>query len=98
MINAWDRAYFTWGFYQFAAHTPDTNLILLMRALVRFPSAKRYFPDLSVAGGRLARTGPDGEPVSLETTTTVPVGAGAETQIVDFMTYPNPSSTRLVER
>lgn len=98
VINAWDRAHFAWGFYQLAAHTPDDNLILLMRELVRLPSAKTYFPDLSVVGGRLARTGPDDEPVSLETTTTVPVGSGTETQIVDFMAYLNPSSTRLDER
>ena len=49
-INTYDRARFTFGFYQLAAHTPDANLILLFRALVELPQAKSYFPDLFLEG------------------------------------------------
>lgn len=96
-INAWDRAHFTWGFYQLAAHTPRDNLILLMRELVALPSARRYFPDLVLHNGTLAKQ-TDAGPVSLEKEYAVQVGDETEMQIVDFMTYLNPSSYRLDER
>lgn len=96
-INAWDRAQFTWGFYQLAAHTPRDNLILLMRELVKLESAKRYFPDLTLLGGKVARITEAG-PVSLEREQEVQVGGGKEMQLVDFMTYLNPSSFRMDER
>ncbi len=93
-INAWDRAHFTWGFYQLAAHTPNDNLILLMRKLLELPSAKRYFPDLILDGGKVARLTASGAK-SLEREVSVPVGDGHETQIPDFMQYLNPSSRRV---
>src|SRR5262245_55947408 len=31
LVNTYDRARFTFGFYQLAAHTPNDNLILLFR-------------------------------------------------------------------
>ncbi|GJE62706.1 hypothetical protein [Methylobacterium trifolii] len=94
VINAWDRAHFTWGFYQLAAHTPDDNLILLMRELVKLGSATTFFPDLALGeDGRLTRKTSSGH-VSLETTKTVAVGSGTEEQLVDFMAYLNPSSRR----
>ncbi|MGO8023925.1 hypothetical protein [Rhizobium leguminosarum] len=96
-INAWDRAHFTWGFYQLAAHTPGDNLILLMRELVNLPSARRFFPDLTVINGKLARQS-DAGPVTLEKEYEVQVGDDKEMQLVDFMTYLNPSSFRLDER
>jgi len=94
VINAWDRAHFTWGFYQLAAHTARDNLILLMRELVALPSAKRYFPDLLLVGGKVARRTSNGT-VNLEREVEVDVGGWTETQIPDFMTYLNPSSRRL---
>lgn len=96
-INAWDRAHFTWGFYQLAAHTPKDNLILLMRELVQLPSAARFFPDLTLVSGKLARQ-TDAGPVTLEREYEVQVGNDKEMQLVDFMTYMNPSSFRLDER
>ncbi len=96
-INAWDRAHFTWGFYQLAAHTPKDNLILLMRELVQLPSAARFFPDLTVVGGKLAKQ-TDAGPVTLETEYEVQVGDEKEMQLVDFMAYLNPSSFRMDER
>lgn len=98
VINAWDRAHFTWGFYQLAAHTPDDNLILLMRALMQLGSASTFFPDLGLDGnGRLTQRTATGT-ISLETTETVQVGNGTEEQLVAFMQYLNPSSTRFDEQ
>lgn len=98
VINAWDRAQFTWGFYQLAAHTPDDNLVLLMRRLTALPSAATFFPELGLdAEGRLTRRLDSGEVVSLEEVTEVPLGNGTEKQIVDFMNYLNPSSRRFEE-
>ncbi|RDJ05058.1 hypothetical protein [Rhizobium grahamii] len=96
-INAWDRAHFTWGFYQLAAHTPKDNLILLMRELLTLPSAKRFFPDLTLVDGKVAQIKDSGT-VTLETEYPVTVGNGTEMQIVDFMKYLNPTSQRAEER
>jgi len=54
-LNSYDRAAFTFGFFQFAAHTLDDNLILLFRKLLTLPEASRYFPDLALVGGRVHR-------------------------------------------
>jgi hypothetical protein len=50
-INTYDRARFTYGHMQFAAHTPDENFILLFRELLALPSAAVYFPDLTLHNG-----------------------------------------------
>lgn len=55
LINTYDRAYFTFGFYQLAAHVPDNNFILLFRELLKTPEASRYFPDLSLKNGFICR-------------------------------------------
>ena len=94
-INAWDRAHFTWGFYQLAAHTARDNLILLARELLKLPSAGKYFPDLTLdSEGKVAKI-KDGDLVSLEREVQVDVGNWTETQIPDFMEYLNPSSRRV---
>lgn len=96
-INAWDRAHFTWGFYQLAAHTARDNLILLMRELVQLPSCQEYFPDLTLHNGQVAKI-VDGQPKTLEREVDVAVGSWVETQIPDFMKYLNPDSRRVDER
>ncbi len=94
VINTYDRARFTFGFYQLAAHTPDANLILLFRALVKLPGAQRYFPDLFLKGGRVHRMD-KGKTYSLETVTKVHRPNGKkENQIVAFMTYLNPDTKK----
>lgn len=55
VFNTYDRAKFTYGFYQLAAHTPNDNLILLFRRLVNLDLAKQYFPELTLINGRLHR-------------------------------------------
>ena len=54
-INTYDRARFTYGHLQYAAHTPDDNLVVLLRELLGLPSARAYFPDLVVRDGRIHR-------------------------------------------
>ena len=92
-INSYDRARFTFGFYQLAAHTPNDNLILLFRELLQLPNAALYFPDLVVANGVVCKRGAgSAPPVSLEREEDVPVGDRRETQIPDFMNYLNPTN------
>lgn len=92
VVNCYDRAAFTWGFYQLAAHTADDNLILLMRELLKLPTAKFYFPDLALVDGKVAKVTPGGT-VSLERA--VWSSAHREHQIPDFMAYMNPSDRRV---
>lgn len=93
LVNTYDRARFTFGFYQLAAHTPNDNLILLFRQLLGLPKAAAYFPDLTLESGRVYRVTQGGETVSLETATNVTRPNGkTENQIVGFMTYLNPDT------
>ncbi|TIV25116.1 MAG: hypothetical protein E5W02_00625 [Mesorhizobium sp.] len=93
-INSYDRAHFTWGFFQLAAHTPKDNLILLMRELLGLSSAAAYFPDLKLVNGRVHQVTSSGE-VDLEHEEAVPVGSQTEVQIPRFMRYLNPDSYRV---
>jgi len=52
-LNTWDTARFTFGFVQFAAHTPNENFVILLRRLLALPLAAHYFPELSLANGRI---------------------------------------------
>jgi hypothetical protein len=54
-LNTYDRACFTFGHVQLAAHTPDDNFVAFFRELLGQPSAAEYFPDLAVRGGRVCR-------------------------------------------
>jgi hypothetical protein len=68
-LNTYDRAAFTFGFGQFAAHVPDGDFVKYFRALLSLPEAADYFPHLGVVGGRISQT--DGaQPVPLESVTT----------------------------
>ena len=60
-INSYDRADFTFGLMQWAAHTPDDNFVLLLRKLLTLPNAPAYFPDLRCnAEGRVSRVSEGG--------------------------------------
>lgn len=48
-LNTYDRAAFTFGALQFAAHTPNDNFVLLLRELLALPLARAYFPDLTLS-------------------------------------------------
>ena len=92
LFNTYDRARFTFGFYQLAAHTPGDNLILLFRELLALPTAASYFPDLSLKSGKVQRT--DGATTfSLEAVTAVHRPNGkVENQLFSFMTFLNPNT------
>lgn len=87
-LNSYDRAAFTFGFYQFAAHTPKDNLILLFRGLLTLPEAKRYFPDLTLSDGKVAQVTPGG-PVDLEGARKRADGMSRQGEQGRFMEYLN---------
>ncbi|MGR8964214.1 peptidoglycan-binding protein [Rhizobium leguminosarum] len=95
-LNSYDRAAFTFGATQLAAHTPDENLILLFRKLLALPSAKDYFPELSFNGGKVTWTKDNGSTVDLEKTVlfTRPNGK-KEKQLRNFMEYLNPDPVKV---
>jgi hypothetical protein len=65
-LNTYDRAAFTFGFAQFAAHVPDGDFVKYFRAMLRLPNASSYFPTLEIDNGRITRDdGPT--PAPLET-------------------------------
>lgn len=67
-LNTYDRAFFTFSFLQFAAHVPDGDFVVYLRALLKLPLAAEYFPDLVLVGERICRV-TDSGPVPLETST-----------------------------
>ncbi|HEY1050193.1 MAG TPA: hypothetical protein VGE39_10580 [Prosthecobacter sp.] len=87
-INSYDRAAFTFGFFQLAAHTPKDNLIILFRALAAgSASFQAMFPDLKVVNGVLHRI-IGSHAVSLEEEHPRP-GKPSEMNLKDFMEYLN---------
>ena len=91
-INTYDSARFTFGFYQLAAHTPDDNLILFLRALVETEEGQQYFPELALRDGRLHRIDGDGSEEDLEF-----VDQG-DWRLERLMAYLNPSSDEVEDQ
>jgi hypothetical protein len=88
-LNSYDRAAFTFGFFQLAAHTPNDNLILLFRkAVATNAEFQRLFADLSLIDGVVHRT-VGSHQVSLEKQYPRP-GHPDEKNLKDFMNYLNP--------
>jgi hypothetical protein len=86
ILNTYDRARFTFGFYQLAAHTPDDNLVLFLRDCTKLTAAASYVPELTLVGGKLHLvTGSATK--SLEGTKTI----AGEKQLRDLMTLLNPT-------
>jgi hypothetical protein len=54
-LNTYDRARFTFGFFQYASHTPGENFVLFLRQLLTLPLASAYFPDLVLHQGAVHR-------------------------------------------
>lgn len=91
-LNSFDRAAFTFGFFQLAAHTPDDNLILLFRRLVvEHPGFQRHFPDLLLREGRLHRSADGITATKLEREYPRP-DKPEELILKDFMAYLNPDA------
>lgn len=89
-LNSYDRAAFTFGAPQFAAHTPKENLIELVRLLLVLPEAKVYLPELALVGGLVTWIKPDGSRQNLEEEVRVTRPHGVvDTQLAHFMRYLN---------
>lgn len=67
-LNTYDRAFFTFSFLQFAAHVPNGDFVVYLRALLKLPLASEYFPDLVLVGERICRLTDSGS-VQLESDT-----------------------------
>jgi hypothetical protein len=96
LVNTYDRAKFTFGFYQLAAHTPNDNLILLFRELIKLPNFVKYFPDLAMHNGHLHRIDAQGTSTDLETE--METGPGGELNLQFFMNYLNPNRKLIDEQ
>lgn len=79
-LNTYDRARFTFTFLQFAAHVPNGDFVLYLRALLKLPLASEYFPDLVLANNRICRVTDNG---------TVPLESDTSTE--PLLKYLNPS-------
>ncbi|CEJ14762.1 N-acetylmuramoyl-L-alanine amidase CwlH precursor [bacterium YEK0313] len=99
-INTYDRAAFTFGAPQLAAHTPEANFILYLRALLDLPDADKHFPELSLrtnaSGRRTVHLANGHGPVDLEEVTVVLRPNGRrEPQLARLMAYLNGSPTEV---
>lgn len=93
-INSYDRAAFTFGFFQLGAHTPEDNLVLLLREATELPAFQRHFPELQMKDGRLHRI-TEGDATNLEAVVYNP--RHRELQLNNLMRYLNPVETQLDE-
>jgi hypothetical protein len=67
-LNTYDRARFTFGFGQFAAHVPDGDFIRWFRDMLQRPEVVDYFPNLEVRGERIVKV-EDASVVAMESAT-----------------------------
>lgn len=81
-LNTYDRAAFTFGFSQFAAHVADGDFVRYFRDMLALPEAIDYFPGLALVDGRITRRTDSGATASLE----------SATDTTPLMRYLNPSS------
>jgi hypothetical protein len=58
-LNTYDRARFTFGFGQFAAHVADGDFIRWFRDMLQRPEVVDYFPNLEVRGARIFKVEAD---------------------------------------
>ena len=65
-LNTYDRAGFTFGFLQFAAHVADGDFVKFFRALLQLDERVAYFPDLELQSGRIVQPTANGV-IRLET-------------------------------
>lgn len=79
-LNTYDRAYFTFSFLQYAAHVPNGDFVVYLRALLKLPLAKEYFPDLTLQNNRVCRIMDNGV-IALE----------SDTSTAPLLDYLNPS-------
>jgi len=83
-LNTYDRARLTFTFLQFAAHVPNGDFVIFLRALLKLPQAEEYFPDLCLENGRICKVTDNG---------VVPLESDESTE--RLMDYFNPSSSEV---
>jgi Putative peptidoglycan binding domain len=99
-LNTYDRAAFTFGAPQLAAHTPNANFILYLRKLLALPGANAHFPELSLrpgAGGKPSvhlRKADGFQDLEVAVEVLRPNGK-KEMQLVHLMAFLNPSPTQV---
>ncbi|MBO0360020.1 hypothetical protein J0X19_18815 [Hymenobacter sp. BT186] len=80
-LNTYDRARFTFGFMQYAAHVPNGDFVRYVRALLQLPLAAEYFPRLTLKQGRIQYQSNDETLTPLE----------SDTSTKGLMEYLNPT-------
>ena len=88
LVNTYDRARFSYGFYQLSADTPRDNLIILFRGALLNEEFQKLFPSLELRGGKVSCVGADGKVVDLEEH--VYDAKRKEYTLKHFMSYLNP--------
>lgn len=83
-LNTYDRARFTFTFLQYAAHVPNGDFVVYLRALLKLPLAAEYFPDLKLVNNRITRVTDNGT-IQLE----------SDTSTAALMDYLNPSRSQV---
>lgn len=91
-INSYDRAAFTFGFFQLAAHTPNDNLVLFLRRATELPAFQRHFPELQIKDGRLHRIDGGG---ATDLEVEIYKARHDEHQLQNLMRYLNPLETAI---
>jgi hypothetical protein len=93
LVNSIDRAQFSFGFYQFPAHTPRDNLILFFRGALLDEDFQKLFPDLELRAGRVSHIAADGTATDLEEQ--VYDAKRKEYTLKHFMSYLNPDTASI---
>lgn len=65
-LNTYDRAFFTFGFMQFAAHVPNGDFVKFLKKLLTLPDAEEYFPRLNLINDRIYYRSNEGTITQLE--------------------------------
>ncbi len=87
-LNTYDRAFFTFGFMQFAAHVANGDFIQFLKKLLALPNARQYFPRLSVLDGNIFYVSDDGSTTRLEN----------QVSSQGLMKYLNPTTTEVEQQ
>lgn len=87
-LNTYDRARFTFSFFQYAAHVYNGDFVKYLKRLLALPLAVDYFPDLVLQAGKLYQKKPDGKLVPLE-------AASAKDENLALMRFFNPTLSKV---
>jgi hypothetical protein len=84
-LNTYDRAFFTFGFMQFAAHVPNGDFVKFLKKLLTLPNAEKYFPRLVLIDDRIFYRSDQGTLTQLEN----------DSSSQKLMEYLNPSTDEI---